>query len=463
MHAAGQHEVGVLLPDVSPDEPPPANSRLVRLGRRRVLVCCPNQEQFGHFGVEIAFALAYARLRGVPVAFVRDPHPRVPQTLLEVEADGVEIIRGGLEHRLARAYWAWSQRALEEGVRVNVRRAASAELTEILRTHRGLPKALRAPAKEKARRLRKGSKRQTTPLHAGAVPAYNRRRLLAHGVPVHLRPEAQRRAERLAASVGLPETSRIVCLHVRERGFKAGAEQQDKETSTWDDSVRNARIETHLPAIDLLVERGFTVVRMGDPSMTPLSRPGVLDLATSDQRDPLLELWCLLHATFLFCGESGPFSVSYLTQTPMLAVNCTDPIGTFPIRKESIYMMKSVVERATGEAITGSRLFTRGHLEHLRDTLRYRFLENTPEELLAAAAEMIELLETAPPQAAAQAWYRDLVHASAAANRDLYYVRKHGPDEGYMGDGRLARVQAEAWAAAEETTAVPLLAPAGEG
>ena len=76
-------------------------------------------------------------------------------------------------------------------------------------------------------------------------------------------------------------------------------------------------------------------------------------------------------------------------------------------------------------------------------------MENTAEQILDAVAEMLELLDHGTAESPAQTWYRDLVTAAAQAAQGYYYVRKHGPDRGYMGYGRLARSQAEAWAAAE--------------
>jgi putative glycosyltransferase (TIGR04372 family) len=213
--------------------------------------------------------------------------------------------------------------------------------------------------------------------------------------------------------------------------------------------VRNARIETHFDGIDFLVERGYTVVRMGDPTMVPVARPGVIDLATAPTRDPLLELYCLFRSRFIVCGESGPYSVSFLTNTPLLAVNCTDPIGAFPIRPDGIYLLKRVVDRATGRTLMGSAVVARERLESLRDPMKVEFVENTPEEILDAVEEMVELLDRGTPESPAQTWYRELVTAAAQASQDLNYVRKHGPDRGYMGTGRLARSQAQRWFEAE--------------
>jgi putative glycosyltransferase (TIGR04372 family) len=249
----------------------------------------------------------------------------------------------------------------------------------------------------------------------------------------------------MAASFGIGPDTRVVTVHARERGFKFGYEMQDKAQAAWDDSVRNARIETHFAAIDFLVERGYTVVRLGDPTMTAVSRPGVVDLATSPERDPLLEMWCLLHSRFIVCGESGPLSVSYLTNTPLLTVNATDPIGTFPIRPDGIYLLKTIVDRASGTPLTASALLTKERLVDLRNPEVHRFVENTPEQILDAVREMLALLDDRTPESPSQTWYRELVTAAAPRFARLPYVRKHGPDEGYMGYGRLARTLADAW------------------
>ena len=56
---------------------------------------------------------------------------------------------------------------------------------------------------------------------------------------------------------------------------------------------------TPTEAVDDLVQRGYTVIRLGDPSMTPLRHPGVVDLATSPTRTNLLEVYCLLRSDFI--------------------------------------------------------------------------------------------------------------------------------------------------------------------
>src|SRR6185436_10511695 len=77
--------------------------------------------------------------------------------------------------------------------------------------------------------------------------------------------DREREAIAQAAMLGIGPTDRIVTVHVRESGYRSTAGLRQRQ---WDE-LRNARIETYFAAFNALVERGFTVVRLGDPSMTP--------------------------------------------------------------------------------------------------------------------------------------------------------------------------------------------------
>ncbi len=431
-------------------EPPPYGTRLVRLGRRRrVLVSAPNPVFYGHLGIEMLYALSYARLLGVPVCFVR-PRTVVNAAVFEVEPEGIRVLRSPLERLLPRLVAAEPVRRWSRRTGNVFRDEAQTELKCYLDGHPGLPKGVRSRLKRSLGGIREGrSALSWSSWSSRSGEGYNRRRLLAEPVPTRLTGRAERRALELAAGVGLDPESRMVTVHVRERGYKLGAEMQDRRPDRWDDSVRNARIETHFPAIDLLVEAGYTVVRIGDSTMTPVERHGVFDLATSPARDPLLELWCTFRSRFLLCAESGPLGTSYLTNTPLLTVNATDPIGTFPVRADGIYLLKTILDRRTGRRLTPSELVSEDRLGHLRNPERNRFVENTSDQILDAVREMLDLLERGTPESPAQARYRELVTAAAAASTHLDYVRKHGPDRGYLGTGRLARTLAETWLASD--------------
>jgi putative glycosyltransferase (TIGR04372 family) len=205
--------------------------------------------------------------------------------------------------------------------------------------------------------------------------------------------------------------------------------------------VRNARIETYLEAADFLVQRGYTVVRLGDPSMTPVDHPGVVDLATSRTRTNLLEIYCMLRADLLIAGESGLAGVTYLTNTPFLLVNSTEPISSYPIRAPGLFLPKTVVDKRDGRRLTSHDLLGTDYHRQFRDTRRYLYVDNTPAEIRAATEEMLTWIAGGWTESDGQRGYHEAIMASAAElHKRSNYVRKWGLDKGFLGDGRIARV-----------------------
>ena len=96
----------------------------------------------------------------------------------------------------------------------------------------------------------------------------------------------------------------IVTLHVRSG---ASAATPGYAAS---DATRNATIERYFEAIDLLVDRGYTVVRLGNASMPRLARAGVVDLAHRPDPDGVLTLFAIQRSAFLVGCESGPAKAS---------------------------------------------------------------------------------------------------------------------------------------------------------
>lgn len=257
-------------------------------------------------------------------------------------------------------------------------------------------------------------------------------------LPVRLSASALQRIRAGREALGLGENSRLVTLHVRESGYKAAHGSVDREK----DAARNASIESYLPAIDWLVSRGYTVVRFGDPLMTPLTHPGVVDLATSSHRTPELEIWAVLESRFFIASDSGPYNLSVLSGVPCLAVNMTHHIGGYPLRAHDRYILKHAVDTETGREVGIAEMFTPAHLKHRWVPGRFRFVDNTAVEIAAAVQEMETVVGGQASVAPAQQAFRDAVVAFLASD---YGQRKQGKGaqgafflgEGWIG-GRFA-------------------------
>ena len=419
---------------------------------RRVLLVCPDGRQFGHLALEWAMALSAARASGASVWLV-PPAGAANPALLDVECPDVPLRRlPAVLRPLARLRLGLA--GLTRGGRFAADAVVESCFDQLARAvtfhidHSPLPPTLA----RHLRGLKQGLGHRTRLQHRGFQPPYFRRRLIRSAIPVALRPEALRRAEALARAAGLPLEGPLVTIHAREAGYKWGGREVHQKPQMHgaakgyrDDSLRNARIETYGPAIDMLVEKGFTVVRIGDASMTPLRHPGVFDLPASPANDPLLQVYCLLRSRILISGESGPSAASYLAGTALLTVNATDPIGSYPVRASSLFLLKHVEDPARG-SLTARDLLGRDYAGGLRNPGRYVYRDNTGEEILLAAYEILERVGE-PADADGQNVFRAMATEAADGLRaEFGYVRKWGADGGFLGDGALVRFQADAGA-----------------
>ena len=258
---------------------------------------------------------------------------------------------------------------------------------------------------------------------------------------MQLHRAASEEAARQARAHGIAPDARLVCVHAREGGYKHGGETHDIKPDSRDDRTRNARIESYLDAADYLIGRGYAVIRLGDPSMTPVHHPGVVDLATSPTRTNLLEIYCLLRSDFIICGESAFGNVIYLTNTPMLLVNATEPISAYPIRAPGLFLPKTVVDKRDGRRLTTVDLLSLEYHRQFRDTRRYQYVDNSPEQIREATQKMLEWIDGRWAESQAQHGYHEATMSAAAQlRRRSTYVRKWGLHEGFLGDGRIARV-----------------------
>jgi putative glycosyltransferase (TIGR04372 family) len=252
---------------------------------------------------------------------------------------------------------------------------------------RPLYQRLRAANREYARRsgeiwkerFRQDVKRD---VQAGMKPGHEIARRL------RLPRTAERDAAALAARLGITADARIVTVHVRESGYRAAAQLRQR---AWD-TLRNARIETYAAAFDALVERGYTVVRLGDPTMTPVSRPGVIDLATAAERSEWLDVWCVQRSEFMIGCDSGPSWLAVLLNVPVLTVNSMHFRDVERLRDRVI--CKLARERSTGRVLRITEMLMPEYLRNGLDTERYEHLDNTPDDIRDAVLDMIEALRT---------------------------------------------------------------------
>lgn len=413
---------------------------------RRLLVVRPNGLHFGHLGLELLMAYAEARDGGAAVCLV-EPSPLVNPALFHLVPEGVRVLRWPPWTAVVALPRLWSV-GLGGRTRLAWRRAVDSlkdDAADALREHIGntpMPDRLRAHLRRVKSAL--GRRPGATRGYIRGRETYYRRRVIRTPLPVGMPAAARAAAEETIARLGIPPEKPIVAIHMRESGFKQGGrEVQTKAAGRQgagfrDDSLRNGRIEHYRVAVARLQANGYAVVRLGDASMSALTWPGVLDLATLPGDSAELQVYCLLRSRFLVAGESGPSAVAMLTNTPILTVNATDPIASYPVRRDGLMLLKRVVDRRDGRTLTPFELLNEDYYSHLRDPGRYDYVENTAEETDRAVAEMLGRLE-GEGDSDGQTHFRSAATAAAEGLRDRFaYVRKWGTDAGFLGDGAIA-------------------------
>ena len=204
-----------------------------------------------------------------------------------------------------------------------------------------------------------------------------------------------------------------------------------------------------IDAIDEIIARGYRVVRIGDPSMAPLDRPGVIDLATGKVHDVLAQLWAVANCQFFIASDAGPYLLSWLFNVPCLCVNTTNLLGVYPLRRTDRYLIKRIVNMPSGQPVSLSEMLTEDFIYAMKRRLykehTLAYLDNTPDEILSGVREMFMALDNPDVSATpAQHEVMQLVKQarSGGLSRDKTYA-KTASKEVFLGAGQMVDVFAQ--------------------
>ena len=392
---------------------------IYRLPGRRVLLANVHHSAdgrgigYGQMLIRMRRALLLARMTGMAVYLPPSGHA-VNRAVLELESPDVEIVRArswtarvlrvwwvlGAPFRLGRP-WLWAAGVVARFVtgpfyrRVKQSRVLPSRVRRYLLERRGLYARLKAVNADYAAHSGKTwqalyRSHVLEPLRtaaAGEAPPLLRLRLPADQLA---------RITRAAAALGVPSDTPIVTVHVRESGFRQASQLRQRD---WDD-IRNAHIESFQLAFEALVERGYTVVRLGDPTMTPVSMRGVIDLATAPERDPWLDIWFTARSRFLVGCDSGPSWLAVMLDVPVLTVNA---VHFRDMARDTDRMIcKLARDRRTGQVLTVEEMLTGEFLKAGFKSDAYECVDNSPKDLRRAVIDMIDVVDGRERLSAAQ-------------------------------------------------------------
>lgn len=183
----------------------------------------------------------------------------------------------------------------------------------------------------------------------------------------------------------------IVTLHVRESGYW-------NRVGDLSNSTKNADVTTYMPTINLLVENGYQVVRLGDATMKKLPTKKYLhDYAHNKKKCDLYDLLLIKSSSFMICTCSGPFQVANILSIPLVATNWV-PIHILPFSAKDIVLLKKIQR---GDNCEVSTLSFREMLSLDFGEFSYynllakgmRVVDNGPEEIVDAVKLMLSVID----------------------------------------------------------------------
>ena len=241
---------------------------------------------------------------------------------------------------------------------------------------------------------------------------------LVQGKPpqyVALTAEDESRGLELRGAFGIPAQAPVVTLHVREPGYLPQLRYHN---------FRDADITTYIPAIRFLIQRGFYVVRLGDPTMQRLEvqHPQLIDAPFHPAYEPFADPYFLWSSHFLLGTFSGPWSVARAFNKPILVVN--GPIHAVVLAgAQDLFVYKKYFSHTLGRMLTYREVLLSPLIDFTKteEFTHYgvQLVPNTPAEILRSTAEMVEhLAGTYKPTPAIFAKLRE-------DERIAHFVRSH--------------------------------------
>ena len=198
------------------------------------------------------------------------------------------------------------------------------------------------------------------------------------------------RGRKILRDIGIPEGEPYVCFFARDKKYLQVALKN--EDNSYHD-YRDCSIETKIPGVELLAEKGVWSLRMGAVVEKPIKCKSsrVIDYASTSWRSDFADIFLLSHCKFVFGGNSGLPSVAWNFNVPVIVANYA-PLFLRTVRKGDLFMPKKYWSSREKRFLHFREVIAMG-ADEWATTDKYRehqieLIENTAEEMTAIALEM---------------------------------------------------------------------------
>lgn len=189
----------------------------------------------------------------------------------------------------------------------------------------------------------------------------------------------------------IKNSNKIVVLHLRSN--------QSNFLDNNQHSPRNVNPETYSSMVNFLCNKGFFVVRIGDPDVyIKVKNKNYINYAKSIDQSSHLDLALSANCSFVIGCSSGAVCIAASFGKPILALNMCLPFNYSPCGKPNeIGVPKLIRNKKTNKILSLKEIYDSNiyRLRSAEDTLlkEYEFVDNDDEDLTNAAQEMVCFFE----------------------------------------------------------------------
>lgn len=201
---------------------------------------------------------------------------------------------------------------------------------------------------------------------------------------LELDDEERARGIELKQRLGVNPDARVVAVHARDSGYLPTLGYH---------SFRDADIRNYIPTIQLLLSRGYVVVRLGDQGMRrcEIQDANFIDAPWHPQYEGFLDLYIIATSKFFLATTSGPCWIGQAFATPTVYLNCQVQSHLY-VNDADLYAYKKYFVHRAGRSMSYVEI-AMSDLPGLHMTQHYMsrgvaLIECSPVEIRQVALEM---------------------------------------------------------------------------
>jgi|TARA_B110000037_G_scaffold217713_1_gene279322 putative glycosyltransferase (TIGR04372 family) len=176
------------------------------------------------------------------------------------------------------------------------------------------------------------------------------------------------------------ENKKIVCIHVRDSQFRNDKGRREH---------RNSKIENYLSSIKLLIDKGYTVIRLGGSKQNKTNFKDTNYLEINDYQNMKFSVFLIERCDFYIGTSSGPLDTAYMFKKPTLLTNAFTILG-FPRNENNRVIYRNI--ELNSKKISLLDFLNLPFFYHdllYMDNNGLKYIENTAEEIYMGVKEFL--------------------------------------------------------------------------